>query len=284
VVEQRRFEVSVDTISSMTEMLIPLDGRDASLRSVPVAGRIAKRLGLKLQLFGVSEDPDATREWLASQAERLLPGVDVAVDSSTGDPAEAIIGETGANTLVCMATAATIRPHRGHVGSVAEAVVRGVGRPVLLIGPHVDLAPGTAIDRVIVPVDGSDLSEQALRVAGDFAKTLGVTAWVVSVIPPKVEAASAQLHRAAILARESGYVRSIADDLAAEHGISTGFEVLHIKDPAKAILDFAGDDGAVVMSTHGRSGLSRLFAGSVARGVVAASSRPVVVYRPSESK
>jgi nucleotide-binding universal stress UspA family protein len=154
----------------------------------------------------------------------------------------------------------------------------------MLLGPHVDLDPGAPIDRVVVPVDGSRLSEQALGVAGDLARTLGVAAWVVSVIPPKVEATAGQQLRTAPFVRESGYVRGLADDLAHEYQVTTGFEVLHIKDPAAAILDFTGDDGAVVMSTHGRSGLSRLFAGSVAHAIVARSHRPVVVVRPSEDQ
>jgi nucleotide-binding universal stress UspA family protein len=281
--ERRRFAVSVEKISAMSEMLVPLDGREPSLRAVPVVARVAGRLGLSLRLFGVSDDPETTEAWLRSQAERLLPDVDVAVAAMSGDPAEVIVEQAGPDTLVGMATAATLLPHQGHVGSVAESVVRGVGRPVLLIGPHVDLDPGAPIDRIVVPVDGSSISEQALDVAADLAETLGVAVWVVSVISEKTEAAAGQKLGTAPFTRESGYVRSLADDLTALHGVRTGFEVLHIKDPAKAIIDFTGHDGAVVMSTHGRSGLSRLFAGSVAHAVVAGSKRPVVVCRPSEA-
>lgn len=263
----------------MSEMLVPLDGREASLRSVPVAGRIASRLGLPLRLFGVSDDPEKTKEWLRDQAERLLPGQDVSVEAAPGEPAEGIVREAGSNTLVCMATAATLLPHQGHVGSVAEHVVRDIGRPVLLLGPNVDLDPGDPTDKIVVPVDGSELSEHVLDSAAELAKGLGVPLWVVSVIPTAVEAAAGQELGASPY--ESGYVRGLAANLEKEHGIATGFEVLHIKDAAKAILDFAGDGGAVFMSTHGRSGLSRLFAGSVAHGVVARASRPVVVCRPT---
>ena len=48
--------MSVETISSMTEMLVPLDGREPGLRAVPVAARIAERLGLPLRLFGASDN------------------------------------------------------------------------------------------------------------------------------------------------------------------------------------------------------------------------------------
>lgn len=276
--------MSSETIGDMSEMLVPLDGREASLRSVPVAGRIAKRLGLSLRLFGVSDHPEETRAWLQEQADRLLPGSDVRVDAASGDPAEMIVREAGDSGLVCMATAATLLPHGGHVGSVAEDVVRDVKRPVVLLGPNADLDPGEPTDKIVVPVDGSDLSEHVLPVAAGLAKALGVDVWIVSVIPPEVEEAAGQELGAIPYGAESGYVKGLAEDLAEEHGIQTGYEVLHIKDPAKAILDFTGHDGAVVMSTHGRSGLSRLFSGSVAHGVVAGSSRPVIVCRPPEAE
>ena len=149
--------MSVEKISTMTEMLVPLDPSEGSLRAVPVAGRLAKRLGLPLRLFGVSDDPEETKDWLRSQADRFLPDTDVSVDAAPGEPAPMIVAEAGTHALVCMATAATLRPHQGHVGSVAEAVVRGLGRPVFLVGPHEDLDPGQPSSRIVVPVDGSRL-------------------------------------------------------------------------------------------------------------------------------
>jgi nucleotide-binding universal stress UspA family protein len=55
--------------------------------------------------------------------------------------------------------------------------------------------------------------------------------------------------------------------------------VLSEGEPVDAILGRAsGDDvDMIVMGTHGRTGLSRLFVGSVAEGVLRRASRPVVV-------
>lgn len=276
--------MSLDTITSMSEMLVPLDGRQESLRSVPIAARIAGRLGLPVRLFGASNDPESMVDWLRSNAQELVQGTEVAVGADRGEPSELIVREAGAHGLVCMATAATLRPHQGHVGSVAEHVVRAIGRPVVLIGPRVESDPGSPIDRVVIPVDGSAIAEEAVDVGGDLARALGVDAWVVSVIPPRVEASASDRLGGDPTGRESGYVRNLADRLAATHDIRSGFEVLHIEDPADAILDFAGRDGAVVMSTHGRSGMSRLVAGSVALRVVAGSPRPVIVARPSDAE
>lgn len=273
--------MGANTFAGMTEMLVPLDGRDPSLRSLPRAARIAARLGLSLRLLTVSDDVERSRGWLAERAAEVIPGVTVELDVASGVPAEAIATTAGPTTLICMATAATLRPHEGHVGSVAEEVVRGAEAPVMMIGPKVDLDPGVPTGKVVVPVDGSALSEQALGVAGALASALDVPAWVVTVIPARAEAAAGRRLGSSLAGPESGYVRRVASDLGRDHGILTSYEVLHIEDPAEAILDFAGADGLVVMSTHGRSGLSRLFGGSVALGVVGGAARPVVVIRPS---
>ena len=72
-----------------------------------------------------------------------------------------------------------------------------------------------------------------------------------------------------------------ADETSFEDGFSK-FDVIPPPHdhPEDAIVDFVGDEGTCVMTTHGRSGLSRVVAGSVATGVVAKSKRAVVVYRP----
>jgi nucleotide-binding universal stress UspA family protein len=53
-------------------------------------------------------------------------------------------------------------------------------------------------------------------------------------------------------------------------------------DPAQGILRVAEEENAdvIVMSTHGRSGLSELAQGSVAQEVVRDGRKPVLLVRP----
>ena len=55
--------------------------------------------------------------------------------------------------------------------------------------------------------------------------------------------------------------------------------------PAETINQAAEDLGVdlIVMATHGRTGVTRLFLGSVAEHVVRSSSRPVLTIRPKDS-
>jgi nucleotide-binding universal stress UspA family protein len=57
---------------------------------------------------------------------------------------------------------------------------------------------------------------------------------------------------------------------------------LRTGDPASQIIQCALDEGAdaIAMSTHGRTGLSRLVHGSVSEAVVERSPVPVLLYRP----
>ena len=269
--------------AGLTELVVPLDGSEPSVRSVPVAGRLALRLGLSIRLFSASVDPQGSRQWMRDVADRYLPGSDITIDvSDSGSPVDAIVDAAASTGLVCMATAASSRPHQALVGSVAEGVTRAIGRPVVLVGPEMQPHPGQRTQRVIVPVDGSKRSEASLDVGADLASALDVGLWIVTVVSHKTEATAAAAVGDSLLLVESGYVARLAGDMSERVSRQVDYEVLHLDNPAKAIVDFAGDDGTVVMSTHGRSGLSRLFGGSIATGVVARSKRAVLVSRTAE--
>lgn len=269
--------------TDVSELVVPLDGRDDSVRAVPVAGRIATRLGLRVRLFMAAAVLDDDMEpWMQSVADTHLAGKEVTIEvAAAGDPINAITDVADPTGMVCMATAASLLPHHGHVGSVAEGVTRLMKRPVILVGPKMEASPGENTTRLVVPVDGSPLSEAILPVAADLAKALNVPAWVVTVVSPSVESSSHMGVDAMTIG--VGYLRRLAGQIRNSHGIDAEYEVLHRDNPAEAIVDFTGDDGTVVMTTHGRSGLSRLFGGSVATGVVAHSKRAVIVWHPEST-
>ncbi len=265
----------------LAELVVPLDGSDSSLRALPVAARLAARLGMSIRLC--TAGGERSEDWLRGIAEEHLAGFDVAVDAvDTNDPVEAILNAAGDHGFPCMATAALIRLHDGHVGSVAEGVTRRIGRPVVLAGPQMEYRPVSPTERIICPVDGSKTSEASLEIAALLAQRFKVPVWVVTVMSPKDESAARATLGVDPSMYESGYVRSLARSVSDRFEIDGEFDVLHGDDPAQAIVDFAGDDGTVVMSTHGRTGLRRVFGGSVAMGVVANSKRAVVVWRPQE--
>ncbi|HXF50280.1 MAG TPA: universal stress protein [Dehalococcoidia bacterium] len=138
---------------------------------------------------------------------------------------------------------------------------------------------------IVVPVDGSELSERAIPVAVALARGLSATLHLLTVWEPEdhdlerhFPALASDLAKAA----EKYYGDYLARVAGKAEGVPVVAEVRSGR-PAEQILAYAAEKGArfVVMSTHGRSGLSRWWYGSVADRIVHTSSTPVVVVGPN---
>ena len=138
------------------------------------------------------------------------------------------------------------------------------------------------IERVLVAMDGSDLSERALRYALDGHPDAEIT--VLNV----VGGASPMMGQAAGIALsddgEDG-VREAAEpvferarEIAAEYDktVETAVEAGR---PARQIIDRAEGFDVVVLGTHSGSLADRLFVGNVAKTVFQRSPVPVTVVR-----
>ena len=134
---------------------------------------------------------------------------------------------------------------------------------------------------VLVPLDGSKLAEDALAHAIGFAResaTLLLVRAVEAHARPFTDPTTAQI--AAVQEAEI-YLATVADRLRrvgaahVETSVWSGGPVDGIADAARL-----RNVDLIVMSTHGRSGLGRLVLGSVAEGVVRATSTPILLLRP----
>jgi nucleotide-binding universal stress UspA family protein len=142
---------------------------------------------------------------------------------------------------------------------------------------------------IVVPVDGSPLAERALPYAITLARTAGARLRLVRVhepwpvderaMMPGNELAETQVRHA-----EQGYLREQARRIEAATG--TKPDVSLLTGPAAASLArFAVRRGVdlIVMTTHGRGGLSRSWLGSVSDGLVRRMRVPLFLVRASES-
>jgi len=262
-------------------ILVPID-EEFDLRAAHCAVQLADLLGVGVRVLSVTRHPDfmAARQEALQRALDELPIAEVRVFVHD-DAASAIADCSASASLVCMTTAATLVPHGGHFGSIAEQVVRNVEIPVVLLGPKAS-GPFQA-RRVVVPVDGSEAAEYAVADAAAFADAIGAEVWFVTVESREQESMVAAVAGSDASAIESGYVMHLSRRLGREVSQTPQFEVLHGSDVADAILEFAEPDAVIAMSTHGRSGLRRLFAGSVTTHVVAGSTQPTLVIRPPDA-
>jgi nucleotide-binding universal stress UspA family protein len=150
-----------------------------------------------------------------------------------------------------------------------------------------------AVKRILVPVDFSEDSLKALAYARDLVKPFGAEVVVVHVVEPIYYAAPADMYMtspnlATLLDEQQKLARQqlarIARDLE-----KTGLRVravLKTGSPAQVIIDTAKSAAVdlIVMATHGRTGLSHLFMGSVAEKVVRTAACPVLTVRGGVAK
>ena len=264
------------------EIILAAEGNDNDNAALPFVAGLADQLKLPLAVLSVAsaaEAANARRKQLeAMLAHHALKGAKIEIIEGA-DPAAALVEILGqrAGSLCCMATHARAPAGEAVFGSVSAKVVRAGVAPVVLFGPgfSAQRAPKTA--NLVVCLDSSPLSEAILPTAAAIAKGADARICLVEMVQshPGVRAASEPV-------LESAYVRKQAEKLASEYGINADWEALHGKRPSDAIADFARHlpSPMIALTTHGRTGLSRLIAGSVAQRVIRHADCPVLVLRP----
>jgi nucleotide-binding universal stress UspA family protein len=229
-------------------------------------------------------------EWFASQgvkADFLLhrDGTDVA--RSIADRA----AEIGADLVVLCTHGWS--GFRGFLfGRVAQQVLRWGTIPVFLVQPSAEgREQPFSCRRLIVPLDGSEMAEIALPAASTVARAFEAEVLLMWVVPTvatisgergaamklmptaaaallDVEAvqAATYLERVGARLREEGMVTSVAVDRG---------------EPVRVLLDTVAKRGIdlIVMATHGRSGVSAVWAGSVTSRILLHSTRPILLIR-----
>jgi len=138
------------------------------------------------------------------------------------------------------------------------------------------------IDRVLVPMDDSALSERALRYALDVHGDAQITVLHVVGEPSRMMGAATGI---ALSDDSDERIRELAADvldrageIADEYDTTVDGEI-EVGSPARRILDRAESFDAVVMGTHGGSLADRLLVGNVAHTVFRRSPVPVTVVR-----
>ena len=144
---------------------------------------------------------------------------------------------------------------------------------------------GDTARTLLLATDLADASASATDEALDLAGRLGARLLVVSVIDPGSLALPGGRFRARI-----GQVRERREQLAqalVERGRELGIEVTFLVwtgDPGDIIVEAARAEHAdmVLVGSHGRGAVGRLFLGSVSEHVVRNAPCPVLVVRPRE--
>jgi nucleotide-binding universal stress UspA family protein len=137
------------------------------------------------------------------------------------------------------------------------------------------------INKLLVPLDGSRLAEQALAKALDVAEGGQPTFLLLRAAEastwPGVDPTDEQIR---VVHEAEEYLNAVQARLASK-GIRRVETSVWYGPPAAAIVEAArvGHADLIVMTTHGRSGLGRLILGSVAEAVLRGTSTPIMLLR-----
>jgi nucleotide-binding universal stress UspA family protein len=230
---------------------------------------------------------------LKGRAERR--GIAVTTRVATGIPSEEVITVARAEDPDLIVVGTRGKTGLAHVllGSTAERVIRGAPCPVLAVRTEPAdtedesvLSRSVALDRILVPIDFSDCSLDALEYAIVVAQQAKASLMLLHVLEPVSYGLDFTLNhiRAGEQVRESWTKR--LEELASSHEHSHVPMESQLRGgiPVDSILDSAQTLSCdlIVMGTHGRRGISHALSGSVAEAVLRKARCPVLTVRSTK--
>ena len=228
---------------------------------------------------------------LKGRAERR--GIAVTTRVATGIPSEEVVTVARAEDSDLIVVGTRGKTGLAHVllGSTAERVIRGAPCPVLTVRMEPAdteqeegaLSRSVMLERILVPVDFSDCSLDALEYAAVVAQQAKASLMLLHVLEPVSYGLDFTLghSRTREQVRETWTKR--LEELAASLRVRQVPVESQLRGglPSDSILDSARTlpCDLIVMGTHGRRGISHAFSGSVAEAVLRKALCPVLTVR-----
>lgn len=284
----------------LDRILVPLDGSILADRVLLHVRRLLVRQDAEVLLFRVLEGASPRRPKVVQEMERgfatshiedqrrrlIEQGARVRSEVAEGDPADQILArcETWRPSIVAMSTHGRTGLDRWVWGSVAERVMREARHPVFLTNPRAlpdEPFPSEGrFRRVLIPLDGSEVSSSILPLATAFARLYESEVILIHCVPPLMSYPSHAQMELEVTEEKGLEVLEPSRKAMAEAGLRVR-TLVRAEYPASAILDAAQGERVdlVAMTTHGRTGLARWAFGSVAEKVIRHCPCPVIVKR-----
>lgn len=304
----------------MTVVLAPIDGSARALVAVPWAAKLAGPEGTVVLFRAIPPEPayagalltlagggnsgvqHIRDEWARvaqadlDEAARLVDTSGTSVEQliAEGEPDEAILAavEKSGAEMIAMASHGRGAIGRAIFGSVADRVARTSPVPVMILRAADETkAPAVSrVQRVIVPLDGSKLAEEALPVAIEVARHLNAPIHVVRAVEPasNLPVSPGTLGVAPSLTpeildrvwqeAEAEARRTIKEAIVTlqAQGVEASGATLN-GSPFFAITEITEPDDLLILTSHGRGGVRRWLLGSVAEKLVREAPAPVIL-------
>ena len=253
---------------------------------------------------GLNPDYPVNQQYLADQLKHASSqlvglkgrverrGIEVTTRVATGIPSEEVITAARAEDSDLLVVGTRGKTGLQHVllGSTAERVIRGAPCPVLTVRTEPAdneeegaLSRPVTLERILVPVDFSDCSLDALEYAAVVAQQAKASLMLLHVLEPVSYGLDFTLGHSRTRHSEVSAWTKRLEDLASSLKVTDVPVEVRLRGglPADSILDSAQTlpCDLIVMGTHGRRGISHAISGSVAEAVLRKARCPVLTVR-----
>jgi nucleotide-binding universal stress UspA family protein len=292
----------------LNKILWASDGSKESRGALRWAEMLASRFGAKITAISVAESSDISRfevsdklkeemslidrELVTKESKRLRrvetilkqKGIEVETRVVKGVPYQEIIkaAQSQGADLIAMGKRGLNLWARMMLGSTTSRVLREVHLPVLTVR---EWTKRPVIKRIVVPSSFAPADNVSLQWALEMAATLGASICLLHIF---------EAHKSWDTARGKFMVQQRKLDTEKLNAMLASVRTRSHKDvlvstrvkayyrPWSGIVSFVRDEGVdmIVMCTHARKGVPRLFLGSVAERVITEAPCRVITVRP----
>ena len=291
----------MSTAPSTRPIVVGVDGSAASKVAVDWAVRNAAMRRTPLKLVNVLNPPVVMAfpevpmpagflKWQEEEGRKVLdaalvtaraaaPDIEISTEMVAGPSVPTLVEESKNAQMIVVGCRGRGALARGLLGSVSTGLVHHAFCPVAIIHDEDPLMPHPSQAPVVVGLDGSPASEQAVAIAFEEASFRGVElvavfAWSDTGVFefPGVDWSTQQsLAEETLSERLSGWQERYPDVLVRR--------VVVADRPAHQLLEQSESAQLLVVGSHGRGGFAGMLLGSVSTRVVHGARLPVIVAR-----
>ncbi len=307
---------ATDETAREPRVVVGVDGSDGSLKALEWGVHEARRKGVALHVlccysvpfygepgmfgaYGIESQVEAIKadhEQILATALARAAVVDATVPAEGSvvfaSPVMALSEDAKPGDVIVVGSTGRGGALADALGSVATALCHRATVPVVVVPANrqgdvtndtTSVPKGVTMKKIVVGIDGSPTSEEALRWAFDEAKLAGAELVVLHgwSYPYPLWRAEADGPRDEMKLDALRQLEASIDSLGTRSG--EGEITVHARlveeGAAKALIDEAADADLVVVGSRGRGGFASLLLGSVSRAVVQHAPCPVAVIR-----
>jgi len=285
------------------KILVPLDGSDLAELALPYAEELANAFKSEIILLHVSDPADTHYRhmhelYVQEVADRIKERVrKVSPVVVSGKAADEIISYTDKNKvdLIIITSHGRSGIMSWATGSIASKLLQGANMPLLLVRaakPKRKVTREVLLNRVLLPLDGSEAGEAAVEYIGELMSRLESEVILFGVVSSGqhirtvggLDYISYPEEQLAMFKKEAEeYLDGVYRRLKRRKGtvkvtLKVGDKV---GDVGQEIIKFAEKErvNLIAISSHGHSGIEKWVFGSIANKVVQGSKAPVLVVK-----